>query len=149
MTDLGRLQTPDCAVGTSINSSGQVLGYSGTGQGCVGSAWVWEDGGPIVDLNTLVPPNSGIQLYETGQINDRGEIAVNGSDASGNNHDILLIPCDESHPGLEGCDYSLVDAATAAAQSAAPRSISNPMQRLSQSRWSSRYRMPGLQSPSK
>ena len=149
MTDLGRLQTPDCAVGTSINSSGQVLGYSGTGGGCVGSAFVWQDGGPIADLNTLVPPNSGIQLYETGQINDRGEIAVNGSDANGNNHDILLIPCDENHPGLDGCDYSLVDATTAGAQSAAPRAISNPTQRALQSQWVNRYRMPGLQSPSR
>ena len=114
VTDLGRLNAPDCAVGTSINSSGQVLGYSGTGGGCVGSAFVWQDGGPIVDLNTLVPPNSGIQLYETGQINDRGEIAVNGLDMDGNNHDILLIPCDESHPGVEGCDYSMVDASAVA-----------------------------------
>ena len=116
VTDVGRLHTPDCAVGTSINSSGQVLGYSGTGQGCVGSAFVWEDGGPIVDLNTLIPPNSGIQLYETGEINDRGEIAVNGSDANNNNHAVLLIPCDEHHPGVSGCDYDLIDAETAAAR---------------------------------
>jgi len=150
VTDLGRLQTPDCAVGTSINASGQVLGYSGPDGGCLGgSAFVWEEGGPIVDLNILVPPSSGIQLYESGQINDRGEIAVNGLDANNNNHDILLIPCDENHPGVEGCDYSMVDAATAAAQSAARRSTSRPTQRLSRSRWSNRYRMPGLQSPSK
>jgi probable HAF family extracellular repeat protein len=148
VTDLGRLQAPDCAVGTSVNASGQVLGYSGTGDGCVGSAFVWEDGGPIVDLNTLIPPNSGIQLYETGQINDRGEIAVNGLDANGNNHDILLIPCDENHPGVEACDYSMVDAATAA-QSAPPRSTFNPTQRAPQYQWGNRYRMSGLQSPSK
>jgi probable HAF family extracellular repeat protein len=116
VTDLGRPHTPDCAVGTSVNASGQVLGYSGTGQGCVGAAFVWEEGGPIADLNTLIPSNSGIQLYETGQINDRGEIAVNGLDANGNNHDILLIPCDENHPDVEGCDYDLIDAATAAAR---------------------------------
>jgi len=108
VTDVGRLNAPDCAVGTSINASGQVLGYSGPGDGCLGgSAFLWEDGGPIVDLNTLIPPNSGIQLYETGQINDRGEIAVNGLDANKNNHDILLIPCDENHADIEGCDYSL------------------------------------------
>jgi probable HAF family extracellular repeat protein len=125
VTNLGRLHTPDCAVGTSVNASGQVLGYSGTGQGCVGSAFVWEDGGPIVDLNTLVPPNPGIQLYETGQINDLGEIALNGLDANGNNHAVLLIPCDENHPDVEGCDYSLIDAEIAAAL-VGPDSASRP-----------------------
>lgn len=126
MTDLGRLHTPDCAVGTSVNASGQVLGYSGPGDGCLGgSAFVWKDGGPIVDLNTLIPSNSGIQLYETGQINDRGEIAVNGLDANSNNHDILLIPCDENHPAVEGCDYDLIDADTAAAL-AGPDPASRP-----------------------
>jgi probable HAF family extracellular repeat protein len=144
VTDLGRLNAPDCAVGTSINSSGQVLGYSGTGGGCVGSAFVWQDDGPIVDLNTLVPPNSGIQLYETGQINDRGEIAVNGLDANGNNHDILLIPCDQNHPDIEGCDYSLVDAATAAAPSGTRPHVPSATQRPPQSRWSNRYHSPGL-----
>lgn len=82
----------------------------------------------MVDLNTLVPPNSGIQLQEALQINNSGEIAGNGLDANGNNHAILLIPCDESHPDVQGCDYSTVDASTAA-QSAAPHSIPNSSQR--------------------
>jgi hypothetical protein len=68
----------------------------------------------MVDLSPLVPPSSGLQIYETDQINNRGEIAVQGQDANGNNHGVLLIPCDENHPGVEGCDYSMVDAVTAA-----------------------------------
>jgi hypothetical protein len=60
------------------------------------------------------PSDSGIQLYETGEINDRGEIAVNGLDANSNNHAILLIPCDENHPDVAGWDYDLIDAETAA-----------------------------------
>jgi uncharacterized membrane protein len=111
----------DNASSGSINSSEQVVGNFGTN---TSAPFLWEDGGPIVDLNTLVPPGSGLQLVEAHQINDQGEIAVGALDASGNNHAVLLIPCDENHPGVEGCDYSLVDAATAP-QSAAPRYIPN------------------------
>jgi len=55
-------------------------------------AFLWEDGGPLV-------------LVEAGEINDRGEISVNASDANGNNHVVLLIPCDDDHPDVHGCDY--------------------------------------------
>jgi uncharacterized membrane protein len=123
-TYLGSLHAGDCAFGVSSNSSGQVVGDSGP-NGCITILpFLWEDGGPMVDLNTLVPPNSGLHLYEADQINDGGEILVQGVDASGNNHVVLLIPCDNNHPGIEGCDYSMVDASTAA-QSPAPRYIPN------------------------
>jgi probable HAF family extracellular repeat protein len=112
----------DNAFSISVNASEQVIGNFAVTNGS--APFLWEDGGPIVDLNTLVPPGSGLQLYEADQINDRGEIVVQGVDASGNNHAVLLIPCDENHPGVEGCDYSSVDASTAP-QSAAPRYIPN------------------------
>ena len=95
----------------SINASEQVVGDVDVGTNS-SAPFLWEDGGPIVDLNTLVPPNSGLQMLESVQINDLGEITTNSADASGNNHVVLLIPCDENHPGVEGCDYSMVDAAT-------------------------------------
>jgi probable HAF family extracellular repeat protein len=142
MTDLGTLS--GCSGATSVNASVQVVG-SDICAGLAGLAFFSEDGGPIVDLNTLVPPNSGIQLVEAQQINDHGEIAAEGPDANGNNHAVLLIPCDENHPGVEGCDYSMVDAATAT-KSPAPRSVPSGTQRSSQSRWSNRYHMRGMQS---
>jgi probable HAF family extracellular repeat protein len=111
-TDLGRLHGTNFGIAVSINASGQVLGYSGTNSSTL--AFLWEDGGPMVDLNTLVSFNSGIQLFEAGQINDRGEIAVDGVDANGHLHAVLLIPCDENHSGVEGCDYSLVDTSATA-----------------------------------
>lgn len=113
---LGRLHSGDCAVGVSINASRQVVGISGPNGCSTTLPFLWEDGGRMVDLNTLVPANSGIQLVEAQQINDRGEIAAEGPDANGNNHAVLLIPCDESHPGVEGCDYDLTDAAAAASR---------------------------------
>ena len=117
MTNLGTIVigAGGCAKSTSVNASAQVVGTDW----CTNPAlpFLSEDGGHVVDLNTLVPPNSGIQLVEGVQINDRGEIAVQGPDANGNNHAVLLIPCDENHPGVEGCDYSIVEV-TAAGTSA-------------------------------
>jgi uncharacterized membrane protein len=148
-TYLGSLNSGDCARAASINSSTQVVGVSGPFGCSVTLPFLWEAGGPMVDLNTLIPPNSGIQLIEAAQINDRGEIAAQGPDATGNNHVVLLIPCDESHPGVEGCDYSMVDAAMAAAQSAARPYVPGTTQNLARPRLSNRYHMRGLPSTSR
>ena len=122
-TDLSTIT--DNASSILVNASEQVIGDFGTS---TSAAFLWEDGGPIVDLNTLVPPNSGLQFVESHQINDLGEIHVGAVDAVGNNRAVLLIPCDENHRDVEGCDYDLVDAAVVP-QSPAPRSIPNATQR--------------------
>jgi probable HAF family extracellular repeat protein len=145
-TDLGTMGS-NCGFAVSINSSGQVVGSSG-GDSCGVVAFLSEDGGLPVDLNTLVPPHSGLQFSEALRINNRGEIAVVGNDANKNLHAVLLIPCDENHAEVEGCDFSMVDAA-AEPQSPAPRYLPSGTQRPPQSRRSNRYHMPGLQSPSR
>ena len=109
-TDLGLLPGDFFSDTTVINSRSQIVGISGNSTSS--SAVLWEDG-QIVDLNTLVAPGSGLTLYWALYINDRGEIAAFGADPIGNNHDVLLIPCDEKHPRDEGCDYSMVDASVA------------------------------------
>jgi len=144
-TNLGILAVGNCPNATSVNASAQVVGIDY----CNGLPFFSEDGAQIVDLNTLVPSNSGLQLGEVGQINNRGEISINAVDASGNGHTVVLIPCDEGHPGVEGCDYSKVDAETAAAQSADRLHVPSTTQNLSRSRWSNRFHMRGLPSPSK
>jgi probable HAF family extracellular repeat protein len=108
MTDLGTL-AGDCYSGAfAINAKTQVVGASFPCDGSFGHAILWENGGPMVDLNALV---SGVDmtLGEPWSMNDRGEIAGFGQLANGDLHSYLLIPCDDNHPAIEGCDYSLVE----------------------------------------
>jgi len=96
-----------------INSKGQVVGYSFSCDFSVATdAFLWEHGS-MVDLNTLIPSSSRFYLWAAEFISDRGEIAALGLVPSGDSHVVLLIPCDENHAGVEGCDYSMVDASAA------------------------------------
>ena len=151
MTDLGTLGGDPCSAALSVNSRGQVLGASESAAGgCKEwtTALLWEDGGPSVDLNSLVPSGSGVDLTAALWANDRGEIVAGGIPPSCDisatcGHAYVLIPCDENHPGVEGCDYSLVDAARVV-QSAVPSYHPSTMPRAPHSRWSNRYHFPGL-----
>lgn len=121
LNNLGTVVGDTCSESDDINSQGQVVGESGDCNGIVlGHAWLWENGGPMIDLNTLIPPGSGIQLTHGVSINDHGEISGDGVLPTGDHHAFVLIPCDENHPGVDGCDYDLVEAATTAHVSSAP-----------------------------
>jgi probable HAF family extracellular repeat protein len=113
ISDLGTVGGDACSVAQSINSESQVVGLSDMKcDGTILHAFLWENGGPAVDLNTFVPPGSGLQLTQATSINDRGEIAGQATTSNGDNHAFLLIPCDDKHTDGEGCDYSPVDATT-------------------------------------
>ena len=112
--DLGGLPGGCGSAGFWINASGQVVGNAFNDCSFeTTTGFLWEDGGPMVDLNSLVVPPSHLFVPAGITINDRGEIAAQGFLPDGNERAVLLIPCDENHPGVEGCDYSLVDAAEA------------------------------------
>jgi hypothetical protein len=70
----------------------------------------------MVDLNTLIPRATALQLNNAAWINDRGEITGKANPPGSPNddsrilHPYVLIPCDENHPNIERCDYSLVAA---------------------------------------
>jgi probable HAF family extracellular repeat protein len=115
ITDLGTLGTDQCSRALMANSKGQVVG--GTLAVCqveTTRAFLREDGGPIADLNSLTVGDSGANLYEADNINERGEIVASGlpagcSDRFSCGHIYLLIPCDENHADVEGCDYRTVE----------------------------------------
>ena len=116
IVDLGALPGDNCANPFWINASGQVVGHGGTN--CEGRGFLSENSGALIDLNTLIASDDGFSITDATYINDRGEIIGQGlptgcTDADTCGHTYVLIPCDENHPNIEGCDYSGVDAATA------------------------------------
>jgi probable HAF family extracellular repeat protein len=123
MKDLGTVNGQPCAFAQNINSKDQVVGVAFD---CItdgGHAWLWENGGPIVDLNTLVPPGSTLTLELAENINDRGEITGIGSPPGCGNpfacgHVFVLIPCDSEHSDFDGCEEE--------SEVAIPATLSNP-----------------------
>jgi probable HAF family extracellular repeat protein len=100
-TDLGTLGGNSTAF--QINSRHQIVGASRLDPEN-NHAFLWENGGPMIDLNELIASNpAGLTLVGAFNINDRGEITglgappgvpPTGTDAPGL-HPFLLIPCGE------------------------------------------------------
>jgi hypothetical protein len=63
---------------------------------------LWENGGPMVDLNTLAIPGSGMHLADARLINDQGEIVCTGVLPNGDLHAVLLIPVDDERAANRG-----------------------------------------------
>ena len=120
MTNLGTLGNDPNSEAVSINSRGQIVGGTFILGGPDLRGFLWENGGPIADLNDLVIGGSGITVRGPTNINDRGEIAAPGAFRNGDAHALLLIPCDEAHPDVEGCDYSLVVGTAAVSRPSPP-----------------------------
>ena len=84
MNDLGTVGTDACSRADMMNSRGQIVGISihvcgsGNRKNPLNHAFLWENGGPMVDLNTLIPANSGVYLFQAVKINSRGEIIATG-----------------------------------------------------------------------
>jgi len=100
--DLGTVDGDACSRGRAINARGQIVGGSSDCHNFL-HAFVWEEGGPMLDLNTLIAPGSGLQLTNAININDRGEIlaksvpiGVTPVDDEDLGHLVLLVPCHES-----------------------------------------------------
>jgi probable HAF family extracellular repeat protein len=77
------------------NSKGQVVGNSLSDCDHETHAFLWENNGPMVDLNSFLPSASGVLLREGVFVNERGEIAVLGRVANGDAHAFVLVPVDD------------------------------------------------------
>jgi len=108
--DIGALQTGGCSLATSVNSHLQVVGINSSdcdfGDDPSLRAIISEGGGPAIDLNTLIPADSGVQLRNASIINERGEIVAVGVYPDGNHGPVLLIPCERKSDQAETCQNS-------------------------------------------
>lgn len=79
-------------VATGINNLGQIVGWMATTlSGGSDHAFVWQNGAWI-DLNYLIPPNSGWELQSASDINDNGQIIGSGVAPGGSIQGFLLTP---------------------------------------------------------
>ena len=104
--DLGVLPGDSCSNAYFVNSRGQIVGASEAPELCtlpepVGQhAFLRDPGGPMTNLNTLIPAGATLDLTYAVAINDRGEIAGFGipvgcapQDVGQCGHAYMLIPC--------------------------------------------------------
>jgi probable HAF family extracellular repeat protein len=154
LTNLGTVRGDTCSNALGINSKRQVVGVSTETCAYVTDqrhAFLWENN-QMIDLNIFLPPNTDLQqLTDAYNINDRGEIDGLGiplgcGDEFSCGHVFVLIPCDENHPDVDGCDYSLVDAAAAPER---PVYVPSAMPRTPQLQRTNRYHIPGVLPPSR
>jgi probable HAF family extracellular repeat protein len=147
MMDLGNLGLS--SFGFAINSGGQVVGHSRINDGTF-RAFIWEKGGPMVDLNTLVSPASDIVLVDPYYINDRGYIAVAGVLPNGDEHAVILIPdgdCDDdTEARIAASQNSATSAQYLATRTRDSESGASSAQQL-RNRSMQRYQMPGQAAP--
>jgi probable HAF family extracellular repeat protein len=98
MIDLGTVQGDISSNAFWINNRGQIVGQSWFWDGrqvTASHAFLWEKGGPMVDLNTLLSNPSDLYLTEANFITEQGMIVANGVLPSGEGRAAILIP--ESH----------------------------------------------------
>ena len=123
-TDLGNLGGPANAYG--INNLGQVVGTSSLSPSCsvsdsisfCTSAFLYENGA-MIDLNTLLPQNSGWHLTSAMAINDEGQIVGSGQYSGQYNC------CNSPYTGLVGFLLDLGSSTVASALSCQLQSILN------------------------
>jgi probable HAF family extracellular repeat protein len=88
MRDLGTLGG-SFSVAAAINDQGTVVGAASTSSSQM-HGFIDRRGG-IVDLNSLIPVNSGFVITNAQDINDCGQIAAEGYEAGSPHTDLALL----------------------------------------------------------
>ncbi|MBW4615973.1 MAG: PEP-CTERM sorting domain-containing protein [Desmonostoc vinosum HA7617-LM4] len=87
------------SIATAINDLGQVVGYSSISENSLLTggrhAFLWD--GQLKDLNNLIVNNSGWELEDAADINNKGQIVGMGI-LNGQYHAYLLTPLSDSEP---------------------------------------------------
>ncbi len=89
------LLPPDTdGIAYNINDFGQIVGdsqiFDSNGNFVSQRAAIWEHD-TVIGLQTLVPPDTPPLTYETGNINDLGDITVNATNPNGSPDALLLV----------------------------------------------------------
>jgi len=115
--DLGTIGQDVCSEATGMNDFGQIVGISNECSGEWGpSGWatmrafLWQKGGPMVDLNALVENPTDLHLYWGAYINDSGEILAQGMLSTGDIHAALLVPSSDCE---QACQQRIYEAQNA------------------------------------
>jgi probable HAF family extracellular repeat protein len=120
----------DCSQLVRINSRDQIVGESYNCETSTSHAALWENN-ELVDLNTLIPSDSGIMLTSANWINEHGVIAAQGVLTSGSNSGatraVLLIPNGD-------CDEGRLVTSSSPAQESAKAQRSSPFYRTADGR---------------
>lgn len=133
--ELGTVGEDSCSEAWSINDFRQIVGMSNA-CGDAPRAFLWQTGGPMVDLNALVENPSELYLYAASYIDDRGEIIAQGMLSNGDIHTVLLVP---DGPCKRQCRERIAES-----QKSAPRMLPGQLPDLGKGNWVrkqlSRYR---------
>lgn len=119
--DLGPAGQDPCSEAWGINEDRQIVGVSFPCWDLLaGRAFLWENGGPMVDLNALVENPSDLHLWMASYISDRGEIVADGVLPNGDIHTAVLVP--HGHCG-EDCEQRIAESMNTPAAPARASSV--------------------------
>jgi probable HAF family extracellular repeat protein len=152
VTNLGSLNDDSdiCSLAFGSNSKGQIVGNSISDCNVAPShPFLWENGGPMVDMNSLIPPGSGLVLNEGVYVNEKGEIAGVATLDNGDVHAFLLIPREGDDHEAESEASTQSDAAPEVGNSASATHarLTPAMLAALRARFANRHRGLGLTAP--